>query len=375
MKTLIFEPAVSGHHLEYLHHYYIGALQRPQEEFVFVVTRKFEDVKDKYEWKEVDNITICFIDAKYDSKFSTKNPYVLGWNTSRVLMHYVKEHNPDKVLLTMLMQFIPFICFLLPRKVRVKGIMYKIYLYEIEKMSRLRLLAERLRFFVASKSKAIESIFVLNDEDSAAEFNRIYKTDKFKFIPDPVPEVDLEKCKDLREELSIPKDNKIFLHFGGLDKRKGTLEILKAIELSEESELTDKTFIFAGRIKGSLRDEFYALLEQIKQKAQIIVFDEFCSYELLYNLCYTCDVILMPYELNNLSSGVLGYATVFGKPIIGPSQGLMGKLMCKYNLGCELNQVNSHNIREALLSDINIAKNNYSKTNKLHIFINIIMGK
>lgn len=373
MKTLIFEPTISGHHLEYLHYYYVGALAHPEEEYVFIVTRKFEEVRDKYEWMYADNITIQYIDSKYDSYFVASNPYLLGWKTSKVLRDYVKSINPDKIVLTMLMQFIPFICWLLPGRVKVRGIMYKIYLYEQSKMSKLRLLAERFRFWMASRSRVIESIFVLNDEDSASEFNRIYRTDKFKFIPDPVPEVNISDCKDIREELGIPTSNKMFLHFGGLAKRKGTLEILKTIDLCPESELRGKTFVFAGKFKDSLRTEFYPLLEGVKHKAQILVFDEFCSYEFLYDLCYSCDVILMPYQITNLSSGVLGYAAVFGKPVVGPSDGLIGSIIRKKELGMCLAGVSASDIRESFSYSFSSNTSNYTLSNQLVNFINVII--
>ena len=41
----------------------------------------------------------------------------------------------------------------------------------------------------------------------------------------------------------------------------------------------------------------------------------------------------MPYHITNLSSGVIGYAALFGKPVIGPSKGLLGHLINKYQLG------------------------------------------
>ena len=333
MKTLIFEPSLSGHHLEYLHHYYLGALERPENKYVFLVPETFEQVRDKYEWKPADNIEIKHIDKKYNAKLSSGNIYKLGWNVSKVLNHYVRELRPNDVVLTMLMQFIPFIILLLPSKVRVRGIMYKIYLYEQDKMTRLRLLFEKARFWFAVRSRIIETIFVLNDSDSAQKFNKIYRTQKFRFIPDPVPTVDINQVRDIRQELGIPKDHTIYLHFGGLDTRKGTIDILNAIIESPAEQLQEKTFIFAGKQKPKLTEIFYPLLEQANKKATILVYDEFCSYEFLYDLCKTCDAILMPYHITNLSSGVIGYAALFGKPVIGPSKGLLGHLINKYQLG------------------------------------------
>ena len=124
MKTLIFEPTLSGHHLEYLHHYYLGALERPENEYIFLVPKSFDQVQEKYEWEKANNIKITYIDEKHIARLSSSNIYILGWNVSRTLNHYIRRLHPDEVILTMLMQFIPFIIFLFPSNVRIRGIMY-----------------------------------------------------------------------------------------------------------------------------------------------------------------------------------------------------------------------------------------------------------
>lgn len=372
MKTLIFEPTLSGHHLEYLHHYYLGALEKTDEEFIFLVHRDFKQVKHQYSWPQSNNISFQYIDDKYDSKLNCSNIYVLGWNVSRILNCYVRKMGIDKVLLTMLMQFIPFIIFLLPRNVRVRGIMYKIYLYTEDKTSWLRLVAERLRFWLTARSKVVETVFVLNDEDSANRFNEIYNTTKFKFLPDPVPHVDVNSVKNIRHEIGIPDNHTMYLHFGGLDKRKGTLDILNAIIATPSEMLKDKTFVFAGKQKDSLRKEFYTLLEVAKQKAEVLVFDEFCSYEFLYNLCFSCDVVLMPYHLTNLSSGVLGYASLLGKPVIGPKDGLIGHLITKYELGKVIDIPINADALQSVPTKLGL-QDAYVRLNQLDNFIKLIM--
>ena len=333
MLTLIFDSSVTGHHLEYLHHYYMEAMGHTDEEYVIMVPRDFFKVQREYEWPNCPNISFVYIPEEDEKLLKESNFYKLGWNTSKILQRAVRRIKPDRVLLTMLMQFIPFIIFLLPKNVRVRGIMYKIYLYEEHHMGKLRLAAERLRFWLAARSSKIEKIYVLNDEESAKAFNQLYKTDKFHRLSDPVPDVDFSKVKSVRENLRISSDERMFLHFGGLDNRKGTLDILKSIISSKEGELNNACFVFAGRINQATRETFYELLSIAKTKTKILVFDKFCSYDFLCNLCYSCDVILMPYHLTSLSSGVLGYAAVFNKPVIGLDNGLIGKLIQKYELG------------------------------------------
>ena len=333
MRTLIFDSSVTGHHLEYLHHYYMEAIGHTDEEYVIMVPNDFIKVKKEYEWPYSSNISFVYIPEEDKKLLEESNFYKLGWNTSKILQRAVRKIKPDRVLLTMLMQFIPFIIFLLPRNVRVRGIMYKIYLYEVHRMGKLRLAAERLRFWLAARSSKIEQIFVLNDEDSARTFNTLYSTSKFRSLPDPVPSVDFSKVKSVREELGVSPVEKLYLHFGGLDGRKGTIDILKSIIASKKGELKDSCFVFAGRINKNTLNDFYDLLSVAKEKTRILVFDQFCSYDFLWNLCYSCDVILMPYHLTSLSSGILGYAAVFNKPVIGPDNGLIGNLIKKYELG------------------------------------------
>lgn len=370
--TLIFEPTLSGHHLEYLHHYYLGALKRTDRNYIFIVPKIFESVKDQYTWKKASHVEVRYIDEKYSKCLSVTNIYRLGWNASRVLNDYVRTTHAEEVILTMLMQFIPFIIFLLPRNVRVRGILYRIYLYTENKTSWLRIAAERLRFWLTARSRIVETVFVLNDADSANTFNEIYNTTKFKFLPDPVPQVDVNSVKNIRHEIGIPNNHTMYLHFGGLDKRKGTLDILNAIIATPSEMLKDKTFVFAGKQKDSLRKEFYTLLEVAKQKAEVLVFDEFCSYEFLYNLCFSCDVVLMPYHLTNLSSGVLGYASLFGKPVIGPKDGLIGHLITKYELGKVIDIPINADALQSVPTKLGL-QDAYVRLNQLDNFIKLIM--
>lgn len=374
MKTLIFEASVSGHHLEYLHHYYMGALSHKEEKYIIMVPKEFLKVQDKYEWPKANNITFEYLRPEDELLLKEHNFYKLGWNVSKILNKAVRSRGFDKVLLTMLMQFIPFIIFLLPRKVLVRGIMYKIYLYEEKNMSWFRLMAEKIRFWLAARSSIIEKIFVLNDALSAQRFNCIYNTNKFLFLPDPVPKVILSQVHDMRKELNISPHDRIYLHFGSLNYRKGTIDILNAIASATRQEMENRTFIFAGKIKQNMRNDFYSLLDEAKKKAKILVFDRFCSYEFLYNLCFTCDVVLMPYYLTNLSSGLLGYTAVFQKPVIGPDEGLIGHLIKHFKMGYAIQVPISK--RELLKNEIDYDEKGlmqYVKNNSINTFSSLIM--
>ena len=373
MKTLIFEPCLTGHHLEYLNHYYEGALERSEQEFIFLVPNSFDDIKNQYEWRSSKNIRFEFIEEDELKKCLHANKYIASYNKAKLISKSSRLYDVDRVLLTMLMEVIPFVLFFLPSGIKLRGIIYQIYLYAQDGDSKFRLLLDKFRYWIIARSKKIEKIFILNDTDSAEIFNKTYKTNKFIFLPDPVPNVDICSVKDIRSDIGLNKTDLVYLHFGGLAERKGTLEILKAIIECEEARLCDCAFVFAGKVNIDIKENFYNILSKARNKAKVLVFDEFCSYEFLYNLCYSIDYILMPYQITKLSSGVLGYAAVFRKPVIGPSDGLIGNLIRENGLGKCLPFISKDYIKREFGERLLMDETTYIKKNDISEFIRIIL--
>lgn len=104
----------------------------------------------------------------------------------------ILETKCDKVLLISFVELLIFIALLLPSKVKVSGIIYSIYLYNKAQMRISRRLLEFIRYQVAVKSKCIERMLILNDPYSVNRLNKIYSTNKFQILVDPVPNVDFQ---------------------------------------------------------------------------------------------------------------------------------------------------------------------------------------
>jgi hypothetical protein len=86
---------------------------------------------------------------------------------------------------------------------------------------------------------------------------------------------------------------------------------------------------------------------------------------------------LIPYKATAQSSGVLGYAAQFKRPVVAPNEKLLGKLVRKYHLGYTLKSSNSEDIA-IFLREIEIIKienkiqKNYLESNSVLNFVNII---
>ena len=376
-NILVFTTDCKGHHLEYLHHYYDFASRDFGNKYVFCISKDFNKVKSTYTWEKTRNVVFDFIE-EYDLEKCINgsngffNIVKLSFAKSLYIRKKCKEHHIDVVHTIMLMEYLPALPFILPSRIDFRGIIYRIALND-NHISVVGKAIERIKYFLLVNCSVFKKVFVLNDKISVEKLNKRYHTSKFFFLPDPFPKT--KEPENLRAKLEIPKSDKIFLHFGGLCKRKGTLLIAEAI--SRIKECNHLTFIFAGRISTDCDKEFYEIVDSINNGAKIMVYNEFCTYDFLNSLAYTADYMLIPYENVNQSSGVLGYAAQYDKPVIGPDAGLLGDLIRNNNLGKLLKYpVTVDDLKQSIMVVSSIAPVDgsiYRKENSIRNFQDILM--
>ncbi len=372
MKLIIFDDKILGHHLEYIHHLYDLAVTQQEHQFVFVIPQSFNDVKDKFFWNPSANIEFDYI-----SNIQVCNQKVLFPNSlkkskaiSTLINTYVKKHCADHVFMISIMSLIPACIVRINSKVKISGIIYQIYLHRDKKSSLFVKLLDRVKYILLSKSTLFEKIFILNDKESATKLNRIYRTSRFKFLVDPYIPIEPENI-NIRKLYNIPKDHKLLIHIGALEERKGTLDILRSILNLPVNQHNKLTFFFAGRVDEEIKQEFYGMINQIKD-VDIVVRDEFCSYGFFASLCEAADALLMPYKLDSASSGIIGYASQFKCPVIATSTGLIGMLVKENHLGYLLpsNDADSLSVAYENVIDAKIPKpdNMYCMTHSIEKF-------
>lgn len=372
MVILIFDLLSTGHHIEYLNHLWCGASKRKENEYVFAVSETVQEViNSNLEWPNSDNIKICPISNYEISRIRGGSKILKSWRQSKKIVEIAKSVRADQIILITLLSVIPFLPFMLPSTIKLSGIIYQIFLYN--KNKRGSLIYNILRYRLLAKNKHIKKVFILNDSISAQKLNQRFNSEKFKNLPDPAPIMPNVKLQNLRNKLGIENNRIIFLHFGAMDGRKGTLDILKAISLLNKNN--NYCFVFAGKINQSIKEEFYRLYKELKHNGiKIFVKDEFCSYEMLHNFCHTADCILIPYHFTNLSSGVIGYASLHKTPVIGPSQGLIGQLIKENRIGSTIDEITPKNIYYAITHFRPYSINSdYAQKNSIKSFIETIL--
>lgn len=346
-KLLVFSHSAGGHHPEYLHHLYHGVVKEGKIEAIFVVPRCFQEKKGLFPWEACDRISFDYVPDEAlswgDGKWYKRN-----YRFAMVMQKYVKIHHPDEVFMLDPMICMPYLAFMVHRGTKVSGILYEIYQYRWHSLSYFRKIAALLWHWLLGRRKCFKNIFLLNDAETAQRDNQIYHTEHFRYLPDPY--IPLPKPKeDFRQKYAISPTRKTFLHFGSMGRKKGTLEILESISCLSRDEQEKYCFVFAGCIQPVIHDEFYQRINDLKfsSSIQIFVFDQFCSYEFLAGWCAACDAILVPYLEAYNSSGCIGYAAQFNKPVIGPEYGLLGKLIKEYQFGVQVPEVDTPHLLDA----------------------------
>ena len=374
MNYLIYCPRIAGHRLEYIHHLYLGAIKRKNKNYVIVVPREFDLIKNKFKWPLANNITFCYIEKEIIQSF--KCNFILSeLRKCKHLQNVIKVYKPEEVIVLDMIEYVPFLPLFVSSKVKVSGIIYRIFLYEYKEEGIIKRFLDVFKYKWMSAFPVYDRIFILNDIKSAAEINTRFSSSKYLYLPDPVVPIEKIDEFDFRDEYKIPKDNVILLHPGGMLPYKGTIEILKALNLLDGKSLNNITIIFAGRVTESIKEEFDALCNCIKTKVQLIVEEGFLPYERLGALIKQCDWLLIPYKTKSQSSGIVGHAAYFEKPVIAVKGGVIGNIVSTHKLGVLIDSPTPECIKDAILSipDKITCKNNYCKVNTIENFNNIIL--
>ncbi|MBR4989171.1 MAG: glycosyltransferase [Bacteroidaceae bacterium] len=343
----VFDFYLGGHHIEYLHHIYMHALQDAKTNYTFILPNNFDRFGERMSWPEADNISFTFfeMDDKYVRSLKALEKARM---LSRLLKKYANETGIKEFVLIEIMVFMPYLPFYLGKKIRITSILYHLPLFCANSNLKNKVFTNT-NFQLMAKFPCFKKICLLNSEEAVEFYNKKFRTKKFSFIPDPYVPIECEKAPSaIRESFGIVSSKKVFIHFGGLTRRKGTLEILDALINVDKDKLENLTFVFAGRVIEDIKEEFYNKINQLKEKVQIIVFDQFCEYSLFAEICRIADYIMIPYRNTAQSSGVCSYAAQFGVPVIGPAEGLLGNIIKGYGLGIGIENLNSEKIANFL---------------------------
>lgn len=337
--TIIFSHEIKGHYLEYIHNIY-EKCKDVDGEFIFYIPEQFNDIKGLVSWEEIPSIRFEYIPVEVYNLYMSKGIVGRALYICKLLQTKIKEYGASKVFCCSLITLLPYAPFMISYNVKISGIVYMVYLYRWKEFSIGQKIQNVLKYILMTLSPNINKVLILNDKKSAERLNKIYKTSKFSYIPDPYVPLKASNCmQNIRNKYGIEKSKVLFAHFGAMNSNKGTIEFLNSLVLLPDSIINLSHFFLAGKVDMGIKGEFYHLYNQIKDKVSITLIDEFCSYEFFASLCNDADCLVLPYKRTSQSSGLIGYASQFEKPVIAPDKGLLGNLVREYKLGVTISDL------------------------------------
>lgn len=357
-NILIFDLGLFGHHSEYIR-YLINYLADEAEgerkdTFIFVVNpeflNKFNDVLENA--KKAENVHIVNITPAEYCGIQHRNLLLKSIKTYRLMEFYSKKYKANKVLLLHLNMF-QLALIVYRFEFKLSGVLFQPF-YNMKKyglFNKLRYFRKYIQTFLLLKNKSVKKIFILNDLKAVKNLNSKFRTNVFEMLHDPIPLLSPIADFSIRKNFKIDCDRKILLHFGSLDKRKGTLDILDAFILYGNNIIDEYSLFLMGKVKSEIDRIIIKKIRLIKSKypkASIVYKNEFVSEMEMKALFEQCDLVLMPYKNPESSSGVIGHAMASGKPVIGPDGGLLGEMIKNYNLGKCIKFINPKTISDCI---------------------------
>lgn len=346
MKYLIFEYQYQGHYIEYVRHILNYASQHlPEDEIYLALPETFDKHVKNGDLPGLSRFKYCYLTKDELASFELKGKFAQftqSYNLCKKLAELIRHYSIDRTILITAIPFILAMGTVLPHNAYVSAIENIIPCRRLDCASRYKRYEDRFRMWLYAHTPQLKRLFLLNDEDSAEYYNKKFHTDKFRFLPDPVDCV-VEKTENRRESKIV------LLHAGRFRREKGTFIIIEGLKKLTSQEREQFKFILCGG--SSLKEDEERAVESMSELGKIMdveFYNGFVKEEFLHELYNRAHYILIPYSVYYSSSGNLGHAASYGKPVIGPYQGLLGHLIRKYNLGLTIESLDSDSIVKAL---------------------------
>lgn len=350
MRKLFFDLQISGHHSEYINHLvtYITD-NKVDDEFYFVVHTRFAESFPNICEKTLgfDNIKWLFVSDEELQQFEKKGILRRSIATYRLVNKYAKQHKADHVTLLFFNTFqIALGIFRSP--FTISGILFKQFSRMSKKGNFVKYYRKYFQTWVFTLNSKVKKVFVLNDEETAQSLNHQFNTTIFDVLPDPIPLLQPLANFDIYEEYAISKDKLIFLHFGSLSDRKGTLAILDAWKLLPPEVKNKIALTFVGKAVADIVPRLNEAKDNAELKGAFIWDNKFVSEEKMKSLFDQSYCVLMPYKNAEASSGILGHAAAAGKMVIATGKGLLKEMVTNYQLGLLIDEVTPDEIAKKM---------------------------
>jgi glycosyltransferase involved in cell wall biosynthesis len=184
------------------------------------------------------------------------------------------------------------------------------------------------------RDRSLKALFVINPsvQDLPLDWYSPRKRARLRYLADPAENSVSPSREKSRAALGITPGTVAILVFGSIDERKGIGFLIE--QLVSHEDFKGYTVILAGKqseeVRAQMRD---ANCERLRSEGRLILYDRFLGAEEQGDVFAAADVVWVGYRSHLYMSGVLVLAGRNGLPVIGTSDGEIGRMIAKHGLG------------------------------------------
>lgn len=351
-RLLFFDAAASGHHGEFLENVICGLPREVAQDALILAHLSLRERLGNCKERCESGITLSFL-SEEDLEYlrAARGIVQIGRRQLEVLRRHLEAAQVDHVVLMhMNLHQYAIHSWSPPEGVTISGILLNPYT-SVERAWGLRAklfaamtgLRKRLQFVLMLRNPQIKRIFLLNDPRMAECLNRWHPSRPvFASIPDPLPT--LAPKAGPPENVQKGEDAPFrFLLAGSMAPRKGCLEVLHALALLAKDCSRPVELRIIGRFreeKPDYRAQVFAEAARLgaaSSRIRVYFEDSFVSDARISGEFAQADCVLVPYLEFYGSSGIIGHACRYFKPLLACHDGLIGEIVREEKLGICVN--------------------------------------
>lgn len=213
---------------------------------------------------------------------------------------------------------------------------------------RMTAVAKQLTIRAALRNPHLRTLFSLDPLATPGLMQWARHTDCI-YLPEPLwdPPNDV-RGSPLTQGLE-PTRRRLVL-FGSLDKRKGVLLVLDALQGLPDNLQRKLSLILAGRLNDREGPELRRRIHSFEagSAVQLAFNDDHIPEAEIQPLLRSCDLVLVTYQRHTGSSGLLIRAAAAGVPVLASNHGLVGSQVRSHGLGLTVDSTSADEIRTAI---------------------------
>lgn len=360
-SLLVVEPDAAGHQLEWLHHLIRHAAERREDSLVWLAVgpELFDELSDEARKIAGDRVRVIAMSALETRLCHTRILAVSGFARWWVTRRYARATRADGVYVLQLDHLsLPLALGLRVGGRPLNGILFRpsvhyrlLGAYRPSLRESVRDLRKMVLYRLMLLNPALASVHSLDPFFPEFAQRYFHRGSKVRTLLDPAHPLAAIARSEQRIADRIPRTRMIFLLFGYLTERKGTLTLLDALQDLAPGYDRKVAVMLAGRIDPSIKEAVLQRLSQLKRTRPDLWIgreDRRLAAGELEALIERAHVLAAPYQRFVGSSGVLMWAARAGKPVLTQDFGVMGAIVRELGLGLAVDTTSPRAIARAM---------------------------